>query len=52
MRYPLDGDLSTGYDYPSFEQLGPGRQDAQSHKMCVSAIFFCPISVTISLYRL
>ena len=24
MRYPLDRDLSSGYPYPPFEQLGPG----------------------------
>ena len=23
--YPLDSDLSGGYRYPAFEQLGPGR---------------------------
>ena len=24
LRYPLDRDLSSGYPYPPFEQLGPG----------------------------
>ena len=34
--YPLDGDLSGGYRYPAFEQLGPDRFTShQSHYCCL-----------------
>ena len=50
LRYLLDRDLSSEQVYLSFEQPWLGRQDVQSRKMRVSAMF-CPISATILIFE-